>query len=155
MSQVILCDQLSRNCFRGTEEAFQYDSVGLTFTLRLVEEFFMEEDDKSEIEQRTLPGSIYPTYVSFLLNPLMHSEDVANHELGLQLLDVSLKKFEGQPICKELDSGRGYLLGHKDVLDRFGRYPHRNTNLGRTSTPQEQAYLDDKENLPGWAKSQG
>jgi uncharacterized protein (DUF924 family) len=114
MSQVILRDQLSRNCFRGTEEAFQYDSVGLTLTLRLVEEFFIDDDDGSssgEQQQRTLPGTMYPTYDAFILNPLMHSEDVANCEVGLKVLDWSLKKFEGQPVCKVLEDKRPPPVG--------------------------------------------
>lgn len=43
---------------------------------------------------------------------------------------------------------------HAAVVERFGRYPHRNAALGRESTPEEQAWLDDVDNLPGWAKSQ-
>jgi uncharacterized protein (DUF924 family) len=149
VSQVLLCDQLSRNCFRGTEEAFHYDAVAEALTLKLVDEF--KEDDTA----RSIPGEFFPSYVNFMILPLMHSEEIANHELGCEVIDLALQKFEGMPICNVLDVTRGFLLNHKQVVDQFGRYPHRNAKLGRTCTPEEQAWLADTENLPSWAKSQG
>jgi uncharacterized protein (DUF924 family) len=149
MSQVILCDQLSRNSFRGTEEAFQYDSVAERLTLQLIEEY------KKKPYDRSLPGEFYPPYINFLVLPLMHSEAVANHELGVEVLDTSLQELEGSSASKQLEGTKHFLLDHKKVLDRFGRYPYRNGKLGRETTPEEQAWLDDKDNLPGWAKSQG
>jgi hypothetical protein len=50
---------------------------------------------------------------------------------------------------------RQMLLEHTQVLEQFGRYPHRNTKLGRPSTVDEQRWLDDTDQLPDWAKSQG
>ena len=59
-----------------------------------------------------------------------------------------------------MDSGAGYerlqsaVVEHSEVVERFGRYPHRNAQLGRESTAEEKAWLADVDNLPSWAKSQ-
>ena len=56
--------------------------------------------------------------------------------------------------AKEIaDGGRGAFLQHRDVIERFGRYPHRNAALGRESTEEEKAWLAS-DDVPGWAKSQ-
>ena len=153
MSQVLLCDQLSRNCFRGTDEAFQYDNVSLEMALKLVHQFYPGAAGQSS---STLSGTFYPSYIRFLLTPLIHSEELDNHELALKVLDHALECFQDQPeLCKKMDGQRPFLVQHKEVIERFGRYPHRNAKMERTNTPEEQAWLDDKDNLPGWAKSQG
>eukprot|EP00934_Nitzschia_sp_Nitz4_P006579 Nitzschia sp. Nitz4//scaffold126_size65214//7803//8597//NITZ4_006146-RA/size65214-processed-gene-0.85-mRNA-1//-1//CDS//3329534659//6569//frame0 len=147
VGQMLLCDQLSRNCFRGTDEAYQYDSVGQELSLKLIEE--LQKDDT----ERSVPGEFYPPFIAFALLPMIHSEVIRNHELSLEVLE----KVTGQvdPEVKGFFEYQKFsLLEHKDILDRFGRYPHRNAKLGRTNTPEEQAWLDDKEHLPGWAKSQ-
>lgn len=170
MSQIILCDQISRNCFRGTPDAFLYDSVSEQGVKRLIGNFFdldnegciignKNQNDDNDVTGGTIPGELYPPYVSFLVTPLMHTEDSCNLQLASKILDLSQERFQDSSIDPDAANGfefqKGFLNDHRAVLDRFGRYPHRNAKLGRVTTPEEQAWLDDVENLPGWAKSQG
>jgi uncharacterized protein (DUF924 family) len=153
MSQIILCDQLARNCFRGTEEAFAYDSKSLSLTLQLASSMNAAPEDR---QQR---GEIYPPYVSFMLLPLIHSENIQHHEMCLKLIEDVQNQFRSEGNAEELiaffDFQKKFTRDHTTVLDRFGRYPHRNQKLRRVNTPEEKAWLEDVENLPGWAKSQG
>lgn len=153
MSQILLCDQLSRNCFRRTDEAFRYDAVAEELTLKLVKEY------RSPQSARELPGEFYPPYLCFMILPLMHSEELRNHELGLEMIEscqqVYREERNDEDLAAIFGQQKGMLLDHKTVLDRFGRYPHRNGKLGRANTPDEEAWLEDVDNLPGWAKSQG
>ncbi len=169
MSQIILCDQLSRNCFRGTEDAFRYDRVSERCVKRLVGNFFhvdseagtvrnRKEGDNDDVKGDSIPGELYPPYASFLSTPLMHTEDNSNLQLASQILDMSLERFQDSldpDVASTFVFQKGFVNDHRAVIDRFGRYPHRNSKLGRVSTPEEQAWLDDVDNLPGWAKSQG
>lgn len=151
MSQVLLCDQLSRNAFRGTEEAFQHDATGEKHVQQLIEDFL-----KDDVSAQSVPGEIYPPYVSFLVTACMHSENIENHTLGSNLLEASIQRFQDKEVAiKILKFQEDFLNDHRAIVERFGRYPHRNSKLGRETTPKEQAWLDDEDNLPGWAKSQG
>ena len=154
MSQMILCDQLARNCFRGTQEAFAYDSTSLRLALQLVNAL------KGAPEDRLIPGELYPPFVFFIMLPLMHSEDIENHETCLKVIDdfqaqLRTKETGEEQLVAVFDDQRSFALNHKIVLDRFGRYPHRNKKLGRETTQEERMWLEDIDNLPGWAKSQG
>lgn len=175
MSQILLCDQLARNCFRGTEEAFRYDHVSEKCVKRLLDNFFHIDSEAGEASwvrreeeggedgstpgrNGAIPGELYSPYVSFLVTPLMHTEDPANMELAAQVLDLSAELFKAgcdPAVAAAFEFQRVFLNDHRAVIERFGRFPHRNSKLGRTNTPEEQAWLDDVENLPGWAKSQG
>ena len=83
----------------------------------------------------------------------MHSESLSDHELGIEVLEYA-KASTPDYMSDQWKNQEEYLANHKAVVDRFGRYPHRNKSLGRESTEEEQAWLDDTENLPGWARSQ-
>lgn len=157
MSQVILCDQLSRNCFRGTDEAFKYDAIGEKLGRQLATEFINQSDEEGKTEEGvSIDGEFYPPYVALVINALMHSEEMDDHQLAATAVQNALRRFEGRPTAiAKIEYSDGFLLDHTKVIEQFGRYPHRNAKLGRTSTPEEIAWLDDKENLPGWAKSQG
>lgn len=115
---IILCDQLSRNMYRDTPAAFATDSLALGVTQHLIETGVLGE--LSVVER------------SFALMPLMHSEELAVQE-------QSLAQF-----AKLKDEGKDNLSfaeRHKEIIDRFGRYPHRNAILGRESTPEEITFL--------------
>jgi uncharacterized protein (DUF924 family) len=82
----------------------------------------------------------------------MHSESPPDHEAAMNLIAYANSN---TPELKNVwDSLEKFELGHKEVVDKFGRYPHRNKAHGRQSTPEEQAWLADVDNLPGWAKTQ-
>jgi uncharacterized protein (DUF924 family) len=147
LAQIILCDQLSRNCFRGTEQAFAFDDHALKVTHFMVKECIL----KNTSTETLLEGTFYPPYSSFLMSPLLHSEQLADHEMGLQIMDWAEQ--EAPHLQQWWKTCRGIMMDHKRVVERFGRYPHRNAKLNRTSTPQENEWLSG-DDVPGWAKSQ-
>ena len=118
LAEIIVLDQFSRNMFRGTREAFAADPLALKLAQEAVA---CGDDQKIPIEQR-----------SFVYMPYMHSEDPKIHELA-----VSLFSQQG------LEYSLKYELMHKKIIDRFGRYPHRNEILGRASTPEEVEFLKE------------
>lgn len=120
LAEIIVLDQFSRNMFRGEAKAFAHDSMALALS---------QEAVRVGAHQRLVNDRR-----AFLLMPLMHSESSVVHEQALQLFTEA--KLEGQ-----ID----FELRHKEIIDRFGRYPHRNDVLGRTSTKEELAFLQ----LPG------
>lgn len=135
MARLILSDQLSRNIFRGQPEAYEYEGISLDVARSLAKDAAL------------LP----PPFVAFVGTALMHSESLADHETSVKFLENAAETY---PDCKwwfdfELQSS----LEHKAVIDQFGRYPHRNSLKGRESTAAEEAWLNDTEKLPRWAKS--
>ena len=116
LAEIIVLDQFSRNMFRDTARAFAYDDMALKLSQQAITA--SHDLDLSPIEN------------SFLYMPFMHSESVDIHEQA-----VTLYKKNG--IQKNLD----FELKHKEIIDRFGRYPHRNEILKRESTPEEIEFL--------------
>jgi len=117
LAEIILLDQFSRNMFRDQPGAFAHDQQARQLTYLAVK---LGADLALTAEQR-----------AFLYMPLMHSESVADHAEAVRL-------FSSHP---DLNSSLGFELRHKAIIDRFGRYPHRNTILGRPSTAEEEAFL--------------
>ncbi|GGC82498.1 DUF924 family protein [Vreelandella lutescens] len=116
LAEVIVLDQFSRNIYRDDARSFASD----TLALALAQEAVASGADQS----------LSAVERSFLYMPYMHSESAAIHTLALQLFD--------QP---GLESNLEFEKRHKAIIDRFGRYPHRNAVLGRTSTPEEVEFL--------------
>lgn len=119
LAEVLVLDQFSRNMFRESPEAFAADELALNLAHLAVE---CGDNQKLLISQR-----------SFLYMPYMHSEDRKIHELAVMLFSQ-----------KGLEDGLKFELMHKKIIDRFGRYPHRNQILGRHSTPDEIIFLKEK-----------
>jgi len=116
LAEVIVLDQFSRNIHRDTPAAFAADALALV----LAQEAVARGDD----------APLPPVRSAFLYMPFMHSESAAIHEQALRLFD--------QP---GLERHLGVEHRHRDIILRFGRYPHRNAILGRISTPEELAFL--------------
>ncbi len=116
LAAIILLDQFSRNIHRGSARAFEADRLALSLTL----------DGIARGWDRTMA----PERAVFLLMPLMHAEDAA-------LQALSVKQFGMLGLQEQIMFARD----HADVIARFGRFPSRNAALGRTSTPEEAAYL--------------
>ena len=151
ISQLVLCDQLSRNIFRGTQEAFAYDEESLKHARTLTSTVLgtTTADDNAP----TLTGDVYPPYLASIVTALMHSEQVQDHEHAMSMLNHA--KESTLPSLQEYwEETTKFEMEHKEVVDRFGRYPHRNAAKGRESTAEEKAWLADVDNLPGWALSQ-
>mmetsp|Transcript_109601 Transcript_109601/g.194377 ORF Transcript_109601/g.194377 Transcript_109601/m.194377 type:complete len:300 (-) Transcript_109601:127-1026(-) len=136
-ARMLLCDQLSRNCFRGTADAFTYDAAALQIW--------------RQIWDQELCKDYHVPQVMFFITVVEHSE-----ALDVQaLVEPLIKYFKAkQPRSLPLSNMYSAAREHKAVVDRFGRFPHRNTLLGRDSTAEEQAWLADVKKLPMWAKSQ-
>lgn len=117
LALVIVLDQFSRNMFRGSPRAFAADDIALAIAKRAVAQGF---DQKLELPKR-----------NFFYLPFMHSENLADQERCLALS----RQYSDENTLK-------YAKLHADIIRRFGRFPHRNAVLGRTTTPEEQAFLD-------------
>jgi uncharacterized protein (DUF924 family) len=118
LAEILVLDQFSRHLGRGTPKAFAADPLALT----LAEEAVALGIDSA------LPAA----QAAFLLMPFMHSESPEVHRRAEVLFD--------RP---GLEDNLAAELRHKAVIDRFGRYPHRNAALGRESTAQERAFLEE------------
>jgi uncharacterized protein (DUF924 family) len=121
LAAVILFDQLPRNMFRGHADQFATDHLALAIAKGAVDKEF---DGQLEPEER-----------GFLYMPFMHSEDLGDQDRSL-LLFTALGDEEKLHFARE----------HRDVIARFGRFPHRNAVLGRAPRAEEQA-ADD---IPSW-----
>jgi len=117
LALVIVLDQFPRNMFRGTPEAFASDALARDVARRAI--------------TRGTDRRIDPILLEFLYMPFMHSEHLPD-----QLHCIAL--FQGTDNTENLK----YAREHADIIQRFGRFPHRNRLLGRDSTPDEQAFLD-------------
>ncbi len=116
LAEIIVLDQLSRNIFRGTAAAFATDNLALVLAQEAVAQGCLEE----------LPIN----QAAFILMPYMHSESRLIHEQAVTLFD--------RP---GMEHNLDFENKHKVIIDRFGRYPHRNVILGRTSTNDELDFL--------------
>ncbi|MFT3808206.1 DUF924 family protein [Arenimonas sp.] len=116
LAEIIVLDQFSRNIHRGTPLAFAQDPMALALSQEAVAAGVLE--------------TLTTTQCAFLLMPYMHSESRAIHALAETLFA------QWAP-----GNNHDYELRHKAIIDRFGRYPHRNAILGRESTADELAFL--------------
>lgn len=118
LAEVIVLDQFSRNLHRDDPRAFAYDGMALALAQEAIHH---GEDERLSFDQRR-----------FLYMPFMHSESAAVHEVAMELFasinDRNTLKYE---------------VLHKKIIDRFGRYPHRNEVLGRKTTPEEAEFLKE------------
>lgn len=122
LAEIIVLDQFSRNMFRDSAKAFAQDALALDLAKAAVA---TGHDRDLTIPER-----------AFLYMPFMHSENLKDHEQAVELFS--------QP---GLDTQLAFELRHKTIIERFGRYPHRNNFLGRATTAEEIEFLK----LPGSA----
>jgi uncharacterized protein (DUF924 family) len=118
LAEVLVLDQFSRNVYRDTPQAFAQDALALALAQELV----------ASGQDRSLPLA----QRSFAYMPYMHSESALIHSQATLLFS--------QP---GMEDTLRFELRHKAIIDRFGRYPHRNALLGRESTPEELAFLSE------------
>jgi uncharacterized protein (DUF924 family) len=127
LALIIVLDQFSRSVFRETARAFAQDAKAVALACE-------------GIELGHYDALASPWEKTFLLVPLSHSEDLDNHERSVRL--TARLATEAPPALREiLEFSAGQARGHRDVIARFGRHPHRNAVLGRQSTPEEVAYV--------------
>lgn len=118
LALLILLDQFPRNCFRGSAHAYATDGLARHYARRALDAGF---DAQAE-----------PALRVFFYLPFEHSEDPAD-----QALSVALHRRLPDPGADE------WALQHQDIIERFGRFPHRNPALGRQTTAAEQRFLDE------------
>ncbi len=116
LAEIIVLDQFSRNMFRDKPEALAVDPLGLALSQEAVNLGTLEK-----LKDNQKP---------FLIMPYMHSESLKVHDVAMTLFEKI-----GRPENLEFEKK------HRDIIVRFGRYPHRNEVLGRTSTPEELEFL--------------
>jgi uncharacterized protein (DUF924 family) len=115
LALLILLDQVPRNIFRGSAHQFATDPLARMFC-------------KAGIAAE-YPSAFEPEMRQFLLMPLMHSERLADQDALL-------------PLVADMPETLKFAHIHRDIIVRFGRFPHRNAALGRETTAEEQAFLD-------------
>lgn len=118
LAEVIVLDQFSRNLFRDLPLSFAYDGMALVLA--------------QEAIQLGADQELSSTEKAFLYLPFMHSESLSIHQQAVDLFK--------QP---GLENNYDFELKHKRIIDRFGRYPHRNKILGRTSSEEELSFLQE------------
>ncbi|NVJ62157.1 MAG: DUF924 domain-containing protein [Gammaproteobacteria bacterium] len=117
LAEIIVLDQFSRNIFRNDPRSFAFDGMALVLSQCAIDQ---QLDTKLSQTQRL-----------FLYMPFMHSESMVIHEKAVLL-------FTDLGLAENLE----FELKHKAIIDKYGRYPHRNEILGRASTRQELEFLE-------------
>lgn len=118
LALIIILDQFSRNIYRDMPESFAQDAAALKIARKIINRKF--DDTYNDTER------------AFTYMPFMHAEDLDVQNESVALFTTHLP-----------DSGNlRYAIEHRDIIVKFGRFPHRNKILGRTSTPEELDYLN-------------
>lgn len=117
VAEIIVLDQFSRNLQRGSHLSFSQDLAALFLAQELLENYDFDALDKD--------------YQHFALMPFMHAESRVIQEQSVELF----KKYTSENTVR-------FAVDHKDIVDKFGRFPHRNEAIGRESTPEEILFME-------------
>jgi uncharacterized protein (DUF924 family) len=126
LALIILIDQFRRNIHRNTAKAFSMDKLAL----KLCVEGAMEKKDKG----------LTPIQRAFFYMPLQHAESVKVQAKSVELF-TRLAESVSPTYRETFETIAQFAELHKDIIDQFGRFPHRNQLLGRDNTPEEDEYL--------------
>lgn len=127
LALIILLDQMPRNMFRGTAQAFSTDKLALSYCLKGIEQGF--DAQLSVVEK------------SFFYHPLEHSENLADQDNCVELFSSLLREYQQGDIHDFINKGLNFAIQHRDIIAKFSRFPHRNKVLSRESSPQEVEFL--------------
>lgn len=127
LGYILVLDQLARNMFRDTPKMFAADPLAR----RATHEGFAKGHDR----MLPLDGKV------FFYMPLMHSEHLEDQEQCVALFEA-LAREAPAPARPRLAENHRFAIAHRDIIARFGRFPHRNAILGRASTDEELAFLE-------------
>ena len=116
LAEIIVLDQFSRNMFRDNPQTFAFDSLAVVLSQEAIQGKFDQQLSNTER--------------AFMYMPLMHSESLIIHQLALKMFAQS-----------GLENNYQFELKHLAIIEKFGRYPHRNELLGRQSTAEELDFL--------------
>ena len=121
LALILVLDQFPRNMFRATPEAFATDAKAVEIARHAVEQGYDRGLD--------------PNFQQFYYMPFEHSEDLADQRRSVKLFGASADH-------ERKEENVGYAVQHLEIIERFGRFPHRNAILGRESTPEELEFLE-------------
>ncbi len=127
LALILILDQFSRTIYQGTAQAFGQDPKACALTLE-------------GIDVGHYRALVSPWEKTFFFLPLGHSEELRNLELAVKLADELVQEVP-QEYRALLEFSAAQARRHRDVITQFGRHPHRNEVLGRSSTPEELEYL--------------
>jgi uncharacterized protein (DUF924 family) len=127
LALILLCDQFPRNVHRGSAEAFRLDPIALRTC----------QDGLT----RALDGALPLIHRAFFYMPLEHSELLADQDEAVGRFE-SLQREAGAQWGGVFEEFAAYARDHREIVRRFGRFPHRNRVLGRPSTEAEREYLE-------------
>lgn len=126
LALIIALDQFPRNIFRGTAEVYRYDSRAL--------ELAQQGVALGQLDGLTIPEQ------AFFVMPYQHSEDLAVQDAGVKLYAAMLAEAPAE--WRELAAGyHNFAIRHREIIAEYGRFPYRNSVLGRHSTAAESRYL--------------
>ena len=126
LAHVIVLDQFTRNMFRDTPAMYASDADAQDLVLQALSD---------GVDRRLLP-----TERPFLYMPLMHAENRALQRLCVRLF--AQERDDATPARRAGAEGTlGFAIKHADIVEKFGRFPHRNSIFGRVSTPEEEAFF--------------
>jgi uncharacterized protein (DUF924 family) len=128
LAQTVVLDQFTRNVFRGSARAFAGDAQALVLARQMV--------DSGE------HASLHPLQRWFVYLPFEHAENLALQDTSVRLFAaLAAEAPAGSELAGTLADALDYAHRHRDVIQRFGRFPHRNAALARSSSAEEQAWL--------------
>jgi uncharacterized protein (DUF924 family) len=128
LAHVLVLDQFSRNMFRDSPGMYTFDHLAQDLVIQAI----VDGRDRQ----------LLPLERSFLYMPLMHAENRALQRLGVRV--YAALRAEATPADrKAYEMNHDYAVQHADIVERFGRFPHRNGILGRESTAEEVAFLKE------------
>lgn len=126
LAAIVVLDQFSRNMFRGSPEMFAADPLALSLARRLVD--------------TGVHAELVTHERVFVYMPYMHAESLEDQEACVQLMTALVEGAEGRARSAVASNVR-FAEAHRDIVVRFGRFPHRNAILGRVSSAEEIAFL--------------
>ncbi len=129
LALILVIDQFSRNLFRNSAQSFAHDWRGVALTKRTLDE--------------KIDSNLLPFQRTFLYLPLEHSENLADQKLSVECYEGLVTEVDPS-LRKHFEENLQYAKIHHDIIEKFGRFPHRNATLKRESTPEEQEFLKDR-----------
>uniref|UniRef100_A0A7S3D9T1 DUF924 domain-containing protein n=1 Tax=Palpitomonas bilix TaxID=652834 RepID=A0A7S3D9T1_9EUKA len=126
LALIILADQFTRNIYRQSAKAFAGDEVARSAASALLDRGCFDEVD-------------YPKQMTLLL-PFMHAESLADQQRAVALAEKAVEKIEDGD-KKDAMGVVSFAVEHRNIIEKYGRFPYRNAALGRESTPAEEEFL--------------
>ena len=132
LALIVFADQMTRNIYRGTPKAWQYDSLA---------QKWCKDGIHENLKHDKVLFSMHPVYCWIYYSPLLHSEDIKDHELNISKWEEMMNQLKTEdpnnPNIKSLEMAYDFTKHHKSIIDRVGRFPQRNKYLNRESTQAE------------------